>query len=333
MRVLVTGAAGFIGSHVSERLCARGGEVVGFDNFDPFYERALKEANLRWLRSSPGFHLVEGDVRDAAALARTFATAKPEVVVHLAALAGVRPSVAEPARYADVNVTGTQRLIDAAVAHGVRRFVFASSSSVYGADSEPPFKETDACLRPLSPYAATKRAAELLLFTAHHLYALDVVALRFFTVFGPRQRPDLAINKFVRLIAAEQPVEIYGDGSSSRDYTFIDDIVDGVLAAIDQPRAAQPGYRIYNLGGAHATTVAELVAVVARVLGKTPRFAWRLPQPGDMGHTLADLTRASGALGYAPRTSIEEGVRRFVEWLSDPGRPTAPSSRSPAARG
>ena len=238
---MVTGAAGFIGSHLSERLCARGDEVVGFDSFDAFYPRPVKEANLAGLRQERRFSFVEGDIRDPAALERALAR-RPDVVVHLAALAGVRPSLAEPARYADVNLTGTQRVVDAVRAHGVPRLVFASSSSVYGRDSQPPFKESDPCLAPLSPYASTKRAGELMLFTNHHLYALDVTCLRFFTVYGPRQRPDLAIHKFARLISAGKPIELYGYGTTSRDYTFIDDIIDGVVAAIDQPGA--PEFRV-----------------------------------------------------------------------------------------
>jgi UDP-glucuronate 4-epimerase len=314
MRIVVTGAAGFIGSHLSERLCARGDEVVGLDNFDPFYPRATKTQNLARLQTNAAFSFVEGDIRDAAALERAFGSARPDVVVHLAALAGVRPSLAEPARYTDVNLVGTQRVIDAARAAGTRRFVFASSSSVYGLDSEPPFKESDPCLKPLSPYASTKRAGELLLFAAHHLYALDVTCLRFFTVYGPRQRPDLAIHKFGRLIAADKPIPLFGDGSSSRDYTFIDDIVDGVVASIDEAVAA-PGHRIYNLGGSRTTTLLGLVELLAQALGKKPIIEWQPEQPGDMKRTLADVTLSGRALGYGPKVTMEEGIARFVTWL------------------
>ena len=294
MRIVVTGAAGFIGSHLSERLCARGDEVVGLDNFDPFYPRATKTQNLARLQTNAAFSFVEGDIRDAAALERAFGPARPDVVVHLAALAGVRPSLAEPARYADVNLVGTQRVIDAARAAGTRRFVFASSSSVYGLDSEPPFKESDPCLKPLSPYASTKRAAELLLFAAHHLYALDVTCLRFFTVYGPRQRPDLAIHKFGRLIAADQPIPLFGDGSSSRDYTFIDDIVDGVVASIDEAVAA-PGHRIYNLGGFADDDVARSGrAARPRRSERSRSSRWQPEQPGDMKRT-AGRRRPDGA--------------------------------------
>jgi UDP-glucuronate 4-epimerase len=319
MRIFVTGAAGFIGSHLSERLCARGDEVVGFDNFDQFYPRATKEGNLAGLRAEGRFAFVEGDIRDAAALGRAFGGARVDVVVHLAALAGVRPSLAEPARYADVNLVGTQRVLDAARAAGVPRFVFASSSSVYGGDSEPPFKESDLCLKPLSPYASTKRAGELMLWTAHHLYALDVTCLRFFTVYGPRQRPDLAIHKFGRLISAGQTIPLFGDGSTSRDYTFIDDIVDGVVASIDEAVPA-PGFRIYNLGGSRTTTLLGLVELLSQALGKKANVDWQPEQPGDMKRTLADVTLSGRTLGYAPKVPIEEGIARFVAWLrAQPG--------------
>jgi UDP-glucuronate 4-epimerase len=314
MRTLVTGAAGFIGSHLCERLVARGDDVVGIDNFDPFYARSIKDANVAGLLTSPRFTLIEADVRDAPALERAFAAGQPEVVIHLAALAGVRPSLMEPARYADVNVVGTQRIADAVRAHGARRLVFASSSSVYGLDSHPPFKESDPCLKPLSPYASSKRSGELMLFTAHHLYAQDVTCLRFFTVYGPRQRPDLAIHKFARRIAAGQPIELYGDGSTSRDYTFIDDIIDGVVAAIDQP-ASEPGYRVYNIGGSRPVPLSKLVELLADALRATPDVTYGVEQPGDMKRTLADLTLSRQALGYAPKVSMEAGIARFVEWM------------------
>jgi UDP-glucuronate 4-epimerase len=315
MRILVTGAAGFIGSHLCERLCARGDDVVGFDNFDPFYPRDVKQRNLAGPAGSPRFAFVEGDLRADADLARAFAAAPPDAVVHLAALAGVRPSLLDPARYADVNVVGTQRLAVACRAAGVARFVFASSSSVYGLDSVVPFKESDPCLRPVSPYASTKRAGELLLFTAHHLDGLAVTCLRFFTVYGPRQRPDLAIHKFARHISEGKPIELYGDGSTSRDYTFIDDIVDGVVAAIDEQGGGPSAYRIYNLGGSRTTTLLRLVELLSDALGKRPIVEWRPEQPGDMKRTLADVTLAGRALGYAPRIPIEDGIARFVRWL------------------
>jgi UDP-glucuronate 4-epimerase len=315
MRILLTGAAGFIGSHLAERLIARGDDVVGLDNFDAFYARDVKERNLEVVRASPRFSLVEGDLRAPLDLARAFAGPPPDAIVHLAALAGVRPSLADPARYADVNVLGTVRLVETARAAGVPRIVFASSSSVYGLDSEPPFKESDPCLRPVSPYASTKRAGELALFTAHHLYGLDVTCLRFFTVYGPRQRPDLAIHKFARLILAGQPIELFGDGHTSRDYTWIDDILDGVVAAIDEQGRGAPSFRIYNLGGSRTTTLLRLVELLSDALGKKPLVSWQPEQPGDMKRTLADLTLVGQALGYAPRVSIAEGITRFAAWV------------------
>jgi UDP-glucuronate 4-epimerase len=227
----------------------------------------------------------------------------------------VRPSLADPARYTDVNVLGTVRVTEAARVHGVRRIVFASSSSVYGADSEPPFKETETCLHPLSPYASTKRACELGLYTAHHLYALDVTSLRFFTVYGPRQRPDLAIHKFARLILAGKPIELFGDGSTSRDYTWIDDIIDGVVASIDEQGRAAPAFRIYNLGGSRTTTLLGLVELLSRALGKTPVIEWKPEQPGDMKRTHADVSFVGRALGYSPRVPIHEGIARFAAWV------------------
>ena len=314
MIIFVTGAAGFIGSHLCERLCARGDDVIGYDNFDPFYPRAEKERNLTKLRGEAKLTFVEGDIRDGEALERVFAERHPEVVVHLAALAGVRPSLAEPARFADINVTGTQRVFDASRGHGVARFVFGSSSSVYGRDSQPPFKESDPCLTPVSPYAATKRANELMLFTAQHLYAVDITCLRFFTVFGPRQRPDLAIHKLARLMAAAKPIPMFGDGSTSRDYTYIDDIIDGVVAAIDQPRGSAPGFRVYNLGGSRTTTLKQLIDLVATSLAMKPTIETLPEQPGDMQRTLADVTLSAKELGYAPKVSMEEGMRRFADW-------------------
>jgi len=323
VRVLVTGAAGFIGSHLCERLASRGDAVVGFDNFDVFYGRAIKERNLREVltgvdaagTTAGSFAFIEGDIRKSDALAAAFQTAAPDVVVHLAALAGVRPSIAEPGRYADVNVRGTQNVLDACHAHGVTRLAQASSSSVYGLDSAVPFRESDPCLRPVSPYAATKRACELIAFTAHHLNALSVTNLRFFTVYGPRQRPDLAIHKFTRLISSGQPIQLYGDGSTSRDYTWIDDIVDGCVASVDQLVADKAAaFRTYNLGGSQTTTLRQLVDLIAGALGREPTIESLPEQPGDMKRTLADVTLVGRELGYHPHVPIAEGITRFVEW-------------------
>ncbi|MEA2700235.1 MAG: UDP-glucuronate 4-epimerase [Myxococcales bacterium] len=317
MRVLLTGAAGFIGSHLTERLLARGDQVAGLDNFDPFYPRAVKQRNLANLLAQPAFKFREGDVTSPTDLdAATSALGSPcDVVVHLAALAGVRPSIADPVRYGQVNMMGTLQVLEACHRAGIKRLVFASSSSVYGSDSAVPFRESEPCQHPMSPYASTKRAGELLTFTAHHLTNLDVTCLRFFTVYGPRQRPDLAIHKFTGLIAAGQPIELFGDGSTSRDYTWIDDITDGVLAAIDEQVSDRtPAHRIYNLGGSRTTSLSRLVELISGALGKTPVIVRHPEQPGDMRRTLADLALSSQRLGYAPRVSIEDGIARFVAW-------------------
>jgi UDP-glucuronate 4-epimerase len=313
MQVLVTGAAGFIGSNLSERLRERGDTVVGLDSFDPFYPRAVKERNLTRLRADGGFRLIEGDLRNPAQVAE--AVRGVDAVVHLAALAGVRPSLLDPVRFYDVNVMGTLQLFEACRARDLRRIVFASSSSVYGLDSQVPFRESDPCQTPLSPYAATKRASELLAWNTHHLHGLGITALRLFTVYGPRQRPDLAIHKFTKLIATGQPIELFGDGSTSRDYTWVGDIVDGILAAVDQQGGdASPAYRVYNLGGSQTTSLRELVDLIAAALGRAPVIAWKPEQPGDMKRTLADVARAQKELGYAPKMPIAEGIPRFVAW-------------------
>ncbi len=316
MDVLVTGAAGFIGSHLCERLIGRADRVTGFDNFDAFYPRVVKEGNLENLRRNRTFRIFEGDVTDPHDInAALDAAGRVDTVIHLAALAGVRPSIKNPQRYWSVNLNGTLHLFSACRARGVRRFIFASSSSVYGKESQLPFSEGEPCSRPLSPYAASKRAGELLAFNEHHLYGSSITCLRFFTVYGPRQRPDLAIHKFTRLIANDQPIELFGDGSSSRDYTWIDDIIDGVVAAIDQQaKAASPVFRIYNLGGSRPTSLKGLVDRISGALGKPARIEWKPDQPGDMPHTLADVELAQRELGYTPKVSIDEGIPRFVSW-------------------
>ena len=316
MKILLTGAAGFIGSHLAERLCGRSNSVTGLDNFDPFYPREVKERNLAGLLARKDFQMVEGDLTDPHDVAQAFEVAgQVDAVVHLAALAGVRPSIASPGRYWNVNVNGTLHLLHECRERGVKRIVFASSSSVYGLDSDLPFGEGDACSHPMSPYAATKRAGELMAFNHHHLYGASVTCLRFFTVYGPRQRPDLAIHKFTRHIAAGHPIQLFGDGTSSRDYTWIDDILDGVVAAIDQQvRDPRTAYRIYNLGGSHPTSLKELVDRISAALGKKAVIEWEPEQPGDMKHTLADVDLAHGDLGYSPKIPIDVGIPRFVEW-------------------
>jgi UDP-glucuronate 4-epimerase len=316
MNILLTGAAGFIGSHLAERLCGRGDRVTGLDNFDPFYPRQEKERNLAGLPRENGFQLVEGDITDPGDVEHAFTVAdKVDAVVHLAALAGVRPSIAHPGRTWNVNVNGSLRVLHACRQRGIRRIVFASSSSVYGMDSQPPFMEADPCSRPLSPYAASKRAGELMAWNHHYLEGVSVTCLRFFTVYGARQRPDLAIRKFTRLIDAGNPVELFGDGTTSRDYTFIDDILDGVVAAIDQQAGDTAGaFRTYNLGGSRPTTLRDLVQRISTALGKRAEITWKPEQPGDMKHTLADVSLAGRELGYSPKVPVDEGIPRFVDW-------------------
>ncbi len=316
-RILVTGAAGFIGSHVCEALLARGDEVIGLDNFDPFYPRAVKERNLEALRQARGFRFVEADiVRQAAPLEGVTA------VVHLAARPGVGPSLEDPAGYMDVNVTGTARVLEAARRARVGRVVFGSSSSVYGDSTPAPFAETAPAAAPISPYAATKRAGELVAHAFAHLYGMRLACLRFFTVYGPRQRPDLAIHRFTDRIARGLPVRQHGDGSSERDYTYISDAVQGVVAAVDWTGdggagAGGPGTgtcEAFNIGGGGRVRLDRLLALIADALGRTP-VVERVPdQPGDVHMTAADLRRSERALGYRPTVGIEEGIRQFVRW-------------------
>jgi UDP-glucuronate 4-epimerase len=315
MRILVTGGAGFIGSHLCARLLGRGDEVTAVDNFDPFYPERLKRRAVEPLQSE-GIRLVTADIRDDAAMDRAFREARPEAVVHLAALAGVRPSLERPDAYMDVNVRGTAVLLDAARKANIRRFIFGSSSSVYGEGARPPFRETARIDSPLSPYAASKAAGELLARTFHNLYGAETVCLRFFTVYGARQRPDLAIHKFSRLMLAGKKLPFFGDGASRRDYTYIDDIVAGVLAAIDRPLK----YDVINLGGAHTTSLRELIGLLEESLGIPAQLDLQPFQPGDMPLTSADVTHAGEVLGYAPRTPIREGLGKFADWIRGEGK-------------
>lgn len=309
--VLVTGAAGFIGSHTVDRLLARGERVIGLDNFDAFYDPALKRRNLAGAQGNPAFRLVVGDIRDPALLQGLLAGERVRAVIHLAARAGVRPSVEQPELYADVNVRGTTVLLEAARRAGVPKVVYASSSSVYGGNTKLPFSEMDPVDHPVSPYAATKKATELIAHTYHHLYGLEAIGLRFFTVYGPRQRPEMAIHAFTRLISQGAPVPLFGDGSARRDYTYIDDVLQGVLSALDRGR----GCRIYNLGESATTRLDELLALLGRALGLEPAIDRRPPQPGDVPATYADISRARAELGYHPQVPVAEGIRRFVEWF------------------
>jgi UDP-glucuronate 4-epimerase len=312
-KVLVTGAAGFIGSHVVEALLARGDRVVGIDNLDLSYPTPLKRRNLEPALAHPGYRWVECDIREASGVEHALRQEPFDAIIHLAARAGVRPSLLDPAGYCDTNVRGTALLLDAAGQEKVGHFVFASSSSVYGARARAPFREDDGADEPVSPYAATKRAGEVMARTFHHLYGTSVTCLRFFTVYGPRQRPDMAIHRFSRLIDEGRPIEVYGDGRSRRDYTFVDDVVDGVLRALDRPR----GYRIYNLGSTCTVPLLQLIDVIGACLGQAPRIVHRPDQPGDVPLTCADVSLARSELGYEPRTRIEDGIARFIAWYRE----------------
>ena len=323
MKVLVTGGAGFIGSHLCERLLARGDELLVLDNFNDFYDPAIKRANAAGLQ---GARIVEGDIRDADLVGKLFEEFHPEALVHLAAMAGVRPSLEDPLLYQDVNVRGTMVLLEALRASPDTRFVFASSSSVYGGNEKVPFSEADELNRPVSPYAATKRAGELIAFTYHHLFGIPTTCLRFFTVFGPRQRPEMAIHKFVALVLKGEAIPFFGDGESRRDYTYVDDIVAGVLAAIDRCE----GYGIYNLGESQTTSLADLVQMIGEVCGRAPILE-RLPnQPGDVPVTFADISRAQADLDYQPSTTVRAGLESFLAWYLDgPGASSSGAEGAP----
>lgn len=316
MHILVTGAAGFIGSHLSERLLRDGHAVTGLDNLNDFYDPALKQANLAAIRATAGDRFVfrQGDLRDEVFVQATLQEGGFDAVVHLAAMAGVRPSIERPLLYEDVNVRGTLHLLEAMRAAGVRRLVFASSSSVYGNNPKVPFSEADPVDHPISPYAATKKAGELLCHTWHHLYGQSIACLRLFTVYGPRQRPDLAIARFTRLIREGQPLPFFGDGTASRDYTFVDDTVAGICQAIAWTAADTAVYDIFNLGNSAPVDLATLVRLVEGAVGEPARLQ-RLPvQPGDVERTCADLHKSRQMLGYAPQVGIADGIARYVAW-------------------
>ena len=312
MKVLVTGAAGFIGSHLCERLLGDGWQVLGVDNFDDFYDPQIKRRNIADCLEKDNFELVEADIRDRAAMGNVVGNGV-DVIVHLAAKAGVRPSIDQPLLYADVNINGTGIMLEAAKEQGIGKFIFASSSSVYGNNEKVPFSEDDNVDFPISPYAATKKAGELICHTYHHLYEMSVTCLRFFTVYGPRQRPDLAIHKFARLIEQGKPISIYGDGTMSRDFTYINDIIDGTVAAME----TCGGFHIYNLGESSPITVSELVVEIEKALGKKAIKEYVLLQPGDVERTYADVTKAAKELGYKPATTIEKGLVEFIGWLRE----------------
>jgi UDP-glucuronate 4-epimerase len=314
MKVFLTGCAGFIGSHTAEALLGRGDAVFGIDNFDPFYDRAIKERNLSAFRDHPRFGFAEVDIRDehAGRLLREYA---PDVVVHLAARAGVRASLEDPLACADINLRGTALIFTAAQRGGVRHGVFASSSSVYGERREGPFRETDRVDHPISPYAATKKAGELLAHTYCHGYGMSIACLRFFTAYGPRQRPEMAIHAFARAIERGEPLTMFGDGSAQRDFTYVEDIVDGIVRSIDRPR----GYRVYNLGRGETVSVAEVIRLLEAALGRKAIIDAAPVSRGDVSLTHADISRARAELGYEPRTSLRDGIGKFVAWLGAGG--------------
>ena len=309
-RILITGVAGFIGSHLADALLARGDTVIGLDDFNTYYDPAIKRDNIAEASKNEGFALYEGDILDEASVRRLFERERPDVVVHLAARAGVRPSLEAPNLYHRVNVIGSQHILDACRDYAPSHLVFASSSSVYGGSTDVPFKESDPVMRPISPYAATKRMNELQAHVYSHLYGLNVTMLRFFTVYGPRQRPDMAIHKFTRLIAAGEPIPMFGDGSTRRDYTYCDDVLDGLIRCVDTPFR----YEIFNLGESRTTGLRELIALIEKHVGKTARIEQKPLQPGDVTITFADIAHARELLGYHPTFSMDEGIRRFVDW-------------------
>ncbi len=324
--VLVTGGAGFIGSHVSEALLRRGDPVVVLDNFNDFYDPAIKRSNAKAVEAA-GALIVEGDFCEQSAVESIFAAHQPRAVIHLGAYAGVIPSVRDPLRYAQTNVLGTTVLLNTAAKTGVARFVMASSSSVYGNNRKVPFAEDDPVDEPISPYAATKRSCELIAHTFSHLHDLPVSALRFFTAYGPRQRPDLAVHLFMRKIAAGEPITIFGDGSMSRDFTYIGDIVAGVLAALD--RCGEPKtFRIYNLGGHQPVRVEELVAAIEVAMGVKAHVEHRPERPGDVKRTCADPTRARSELGFEPHTGLAEGLAAQWAWMLAEGVASDPAAHA-----
>ncbi|ANE52967.1 SDR family NAD(P)-dependent oxidoreductase [Flavisolibacter tropicus] len=312
MKIIVTGCAGFIGSHLCERLVKEHHKVVGIDNFDNFYQRSIKEENLRQLQSNSLFQFYEADIRnkeDLSAISDNF-----DVVIHLAAKAGVRPSIDNPQGYIDTNINGTLNILHFMLEKNINKIVFASSSSVYGDKAISPYREDSITDFPISPYAFTKKSCELLLHNYHNLYQIDSAALRFFTVYGPRQRPDLAIHKFFNAIEKQQPISIYGDGSTSRDYTYIDDTVDGIVRAMEYVLNNQSVCEVFNLGNNAPTPLLTLVNAIERVCEKKALLKYISMQQGDVLHTCADISKAQAILGYEPKIKLQEGLRRFYSW-------------------
>ncbi len=315
MKILVTGAAGFIGSHLCEALIEEH-EVIGLDNFCDFYDIKIKRKNLHELVKSDNFQIVKVDIRNQSELEDIFSKQKFDLIIHLAAMAGVRPSISDPVLYTEVNINGTVNLLEQCKKHGIKKFIFASSSSVYGNNKKAPFEESDPVDHPISPYAATKKAGELICHTYHHLEHISMVCLRFFTVYGPRQRPDLAINKFTRKILADEVIPIFGNGSTKRDYTYIDDIIDGILKSI---KYVSDGlhYEIFNLGESKTISLSKMIETIENTLGKTAKMEVFPLQPGDVDCTFADISKAKKLLGYDPKTKFYIGIEKFIKWVRD----------------
>ncbi|MFA4880205.1 MAG: GDP-mannose 4,6-dehydratase [Candidatus Doudnabacteria bacterium] len=309
-KILVTGGAGFIGSHLAEKLLKQKHRVFCLDNFNPFYDVNIKKGNIKLALQNPHYTLVKGDIRDRNLLKKIFTQHHFNFIIHLAAKVGVRPSVEKPAEYLEVNVNGTLNLLEQARLHKIKNFIFASSSSVYGANTKVPFSEKDITDHPLSPYGATKKAGELLCYNYYQLYKLNIAVLRFFTVYGPRQRPNMAIHQFTKLIGAGKTVSLYAHGKSQRDYTYIDDIVQGIINTIKYHR----GFGIYNLGNSRTISLLKLVALIEKNIGQKAKIKKLPPQPGDLPKTWADITKAKKLLHFDPKTNIEEGIQKFIQW-------------------
>ena len=313
MIILITGIAGFIGSHLGEKLVSSGHTVLGIDNFDPFYPKKSKIENLKQLNTSDQFSFFEVDIRNRIPINNIFENNEIDVVIHLAAKAGIRPSIEQAGEYCEVNINGTLNLLECMRQNNVSKLIFASSSSVYGNNNKVPFSEMDAVDNPISPYAATKRSGELLCNVYSHLYQFDISCLRFFTVFGPRQRPDLAIHKFTRLIDLDKPIPFFGDGSTARDYTYIDDIVEGIMCSLNKLK----GFNIYNLGESRTVTLNKLIHTIESVINKKAILEKHPLQPGDVQQTFADITKARKELGYDPKYNLEMGIQKFVDWYKE----------------
>jgi UDP-glucuronate 4-epimerase len=315
MKILVTGGAGFIGSHVCDSLLDRGDEVIAIDNFNDYYNPETKEKNVKHNLTNPQFKLFRADITNFSEMENIFSTEKPDKIINLAARAGVRPSIKDPFIYEKVNIKGLLNLLELSKIFKVKNFISASSSSVYGNRQEGPFKETDDVNRPISPYAATKKAGEEMCYTYHHLYGLKCSCLRFFTVYGPRGRPDMAPLKFTKMISNEEEIQVYGEGNSKRDYTFISDIVSGIIAALD----CDFDYEIFNLGGSNPVELNYFISVIENAVGKKAIKKHIEKQQGDVEITFADLNKSERMLGYKPKIRIEEGIKKLVEWYQKNG--------------